>query len=534
MKEHSDADLVLLSAQGDRDAFGEVVRRYQSLICSITYSGTGNLATSEDLAQETFVTAWKKIKGLDEPGKFKSWICGIARNLIRNSHRKGTRTPTHQATSMDDLQNTEGQEAPPFAKTISDEEQAILWRSIEEIPENYREPLVLYYREGQSIEDVALALDISEDNARQRLARGRRMLQAQVSEFVETTLMRSAPGKAFTMAVLASLPLFSTSVKAATVATAATKGSAVAKSATVLSVASALLGPLVGMAGAWIGYKSSLNGALSEEERKYIKRHTRYAIVGAVFFNLLLIGTIFLAGKHWATHPKLIFGLSFGIIATFVVAILYFAFRMNRQMALIREQQNPLDASGQRAPAYERKEYISPFKLLGLPLIHTLSGARENGRTVPAIGWIAIGEKAYGLLFAAGGIAIAPIAGGGLAIGAVSFGGAAIGLLFAMGGAAIGCLAVGGIAVGAVASGGLAMGYLLAEGGFAVSKQYAVGGLTLGAHCNDVAAKAYAATFSWIDFTRAKTRNAVAILAWLPMIMFGLISWRKKKKANQP
>ena len=58
---NNDAELVAGTLAGNRDAFSQIVSRYQSLICSLTYSATGNLGQSEDLAQETFVTAWKHL-----------------------------------------------------------------------------------------------------------------------------------------------------------------------------------------------------------------------------------------------------------------------------------------------------------------------------------------------------------------------------------------------------------------------------------------------------------------------------------------
>ena len=58
---NNDAELVAASLSGNRDAFGQIVSRYQSLICSLAYSATGSLGTSEDLAQETFITAWKRL-----------------------------------------------------------------------------------------------------------------------------------------------------------------------------------------------------------------------------------------------------------------------------------------------------------------------------------------------------------------------------------------------------------------------------------------------------------------------------------------
>jgi hypothetical protein len=63
----SDEQLWRASCAGDRDAFGRIVERYQSLVCALAYSGTGNLAGSQDLAQETFVTAWRQMNDLREP-----------------------------------------------------------------------------------------------------------------------------------------------------------------------------------------------------------------------------------------------------------------------------------------------------------------------------------------------------------------------------------------------------------------------------------------------------------------------------------
>jgi len=64
--ELSDTDLVAGSLTGNREACGRIVARYQTLICSLAYSGTGSLSQSEDLAQETFIAAWKQLANLRE------------------------------------------------------------------------------------------------------------------------------------------------------------------------------------------------------------------------------------------------------------------------------------------------------------------------------------------------------------------------------------------------------------------------------------------------------------------------------------
>src|SRR5438045_1316017 len=213
----SDSELVTRSLAGNRDAFGGIVARYQSLLCSLAYSATGSLSQSEDLAQETFVAAWKQLADLREPEKLRSWLCRISRNLTFDAVRKQYREPIHKAEPLEEIQESPAPEPLPSDYTVSQEEQAILWRSIERIPEIYREPLVLYYREHQSVQHVATALDLTEDAVKQRLSRGRKLLHEQVLAFVEGALERTNPGKAFTIGVLAALHAFTISCEAAAV-----------------------------------------------------------------------------------------------------------------------------------------------------------------------------------------------------------------------------------------------------------------------------------------------------------------------------
>ena len=98
---HNDAELVSESLSGNRDAFGRIVAQYQSLICSLAYSATGSLSQSEDLAQETFLAAWKQLADLREPHKLRAWLCGIARNLINYSLRRQGRELSHAAAIGD-------------------------------------------------------------------------------------------------------------------------------------------------------------------------------------------------------------------------------------------------------------------------------------------------------------------------------------------------------------------------------------------------------------------------------------------------
>lgn len=206
-EEYTDSELVSRSLAGDRDAFSRIVTRYQVLICSLAYSRIGHLGQSEDVAQETFITAWKHLRLLREPAKLRAWLCGIVHNRIHKTLRREGREPVRQAEPLELIHDAPADEALPSDLAISHEEEIILWRALEKIPELYREPLVLFYREHESIETVATQLDLTEDAVKQRLSRGRKLLQEEVQAFVENTLRRTAPGRAFSGAVLAALPI---------------------------------------------------------------------------------------------------------------------------------------------------------------------------------------------------------------------------------------------------------------------------------------------------------------------------------------
>ena len=106
MAPHSDNELVQRSLLGDRDAFGQIIVRYQSLICSLAYSATGSLGQSEDLAQETFITAWKRLGHLREQHRLRAWLCGIARNRINNLLRREGREPLRDAEPLDAIRES--------------------------------------------------------------------------------------------------------------------------------------------------------------------------------------------------------------------------------------------------------------------------------------------------------------------------------------------------------------------------------------------------------------------------------------------
>jgi RNA polymerase sigma factor (sigma-70 family) len=541
----SDTQLVEWSLTGDREAFGRIVERYQSLVCSITYGATGSVALSEDIAQETFLTAWRELAKLSDAARLRGWLCGITRNLVNNYLRRGQRDPVQTSDSLDIIHEPASTEPSPSAQAVSREEEAIVWNALGRIPDTYREPLILFYREGQSVERVATSLELSEDAVKQRLSRGRKLLTDEVAAFVEGTLKRTTPGKAFTLGVLAALPVFATSAKAATIGAVAAKGSIAAKAAASVGLAGAILGPIIGglggCLGGWLGAKVSIENTESSRERQFMIRMAWITWVFVVVVCLAIFALIFAARFLWKTHPVLIAAVFIGMMLGYGVALAVLIVWGNRVQSRIRAEEAAKLPLGTLPPGSEMSspwkvsfsslEYRSRWTLLGLPLIHVRMNCKQDGKELPAKGWIAVGGIAYGVLFAFGTVAIAPISIGGVfAVGLLSLGGGcAVGLLSLGGGLGLGVWSMGGgLAIGLLAFGGCAIGWTAALGGAAFAREFARGGLALAQHANDAAAGAFIQNNAFLQNALAASRHAywLTLLALMPL---ALLWWRMKK-----
>jgi RNA polymerase sigma factor (sigma-70 family) len=527
--DYNDAELVTDSLAGNRDAFGRIVARHQSLICSLAYSATGSLTRSEDLAQETFVTAWNHLPELREPAKLRAWLCGIARNLIGKTLRKDSREPVHAAGPLEEADESPSHEPLPPDYMMSKEEEAILWRSLERIPGTYREPLVLFYREHQSVERVAEALELTQDAVRQRLSRGRKLLQEQVLAFVEGALEQTSPGKAFTLGVLAALPVMTTSAKVAAVGATAAKGGVLAKSAGLAGLCNAILGPVFMTSSLYFGYRLDRDSARSPQWREFITKFYRMLLTSMVLF---IAGGLLLAlggGSFLKARPILSVGLMVGLSITYCITIVALMIWYRRTLKQTCQQEVADNRpSLLAAPLFE---YRSKLALFDLPLVHIrLRGGLERG---PVKAWIAAGDSAIGVIFAFGGLAIAPISFGGFAVGLLALGGFAIGLV-TFGGFSLGPWAIGGMVVGGQAFGGCAIAWLGAQGGMAVAHDFALGGVALARHANDAVAEAF---FTNSVFFRT-AQVAMRYTGWLYLFcLFPLILWwwngRQLRRKNQ-
>lgn len=163
-------------------------------------------------------------------------------------------------------------------------------------------------------------------------------------------------------------------------------------------------------------------------------------------------------------------------------------------------------------------EYKSAVSILGLPLVHVSLGRLEEGsyRRGIAKGWIAIGDISFGVIFAAGGIAVGGFGVGGLAAGILSLGGLAVGLA-----------SIGGLAFGALAVGGAAFGVSAAFGGVAIAGEFASGGVAIAPHVNDAAAGEYLAAHPFFRIA-SRLMDYAVLLVFIPAVAALVARVRKR------
>ncbi len=514
-----DTDLWRLVNEGSASAFEILVRRHQSLVCAIAYSACGDLALSEDVAQETFWAAWRGRASLAEPGRLRSWLCGIARNLGKNAHRRASRPAEAPAAPLDAAGDLSTAAPGPAEEAVSREEETLVWETLERIPESYREPLVLFYREEHSVAEVAAALGLSEDAVKQRLSRGREMLRDRVTGVVAAALRRSRPGRAFTVAVMTGLTALSAGAKTALAGTGVAASGATLQSAAMGGILGGILGPLVGLLGGWFGTWVSAEAAPTRRERNYLRQTGRRMLLVSLLFTAVLVGLMLAFARRMPLGYSLI---SLAVwMAAFWAYVTLESVRAARAVKRLRAEAAPAEPNDtplrRMAARWRGRVFRSQVTLLGLPLLDVNVSdpvppggtGRGDGPRV-ARGWIAIGDDARGVLLGVGSKARGFVAIGGRAVGVFSLGGVAVGLV-AVGGLAFGVLAVGGLAVGGLALGGGGIGWQAcgggavawdtacgggavawhaAYGGAAVAHDYAVGGEASAWHANDEAARA--------------------------------------------
>lgn len=153
----------------DNQVLQELVDCHYAVLYRYAFRLTGNTADAEDITQQTFLTAQRKLNQLRNPESSRGWLFAIARNIFLRSLRDQPSAPHLSLESVGELST----DLPAEGSVDSERLQAVL----QELPEEFRTPLILYYFKEFSYKGIARQMDLPLGTVMSRLARGKAFLR---------------------------------------------------------------------------------------------------------------------------------------------------------------------------------------------------------------------------------------------------------------------------------------------------------------------------------------------------------------------
>ena len=173
----SDLELAaLVAATGDRHAFGQLVERYQVLVRSMLTRMTGNHALADDLAQDAFIKAYRKIASFTGKGSFKSWLCRIAYTEFLQAIRK------RKAAAAAMERYKEHQDVEEQTTNWERGDAMDLDRALAGLSEAERTLIVLCFSSGMSHSEAAEVTDMPLGTVKSHINRGKAKMRALLEE----------------------------------------------------------------------------------------------------------------------------------------------------------------------------------------------------------------------------------------------------------------------------------------------------------------------------------------------------------------
>lgn len=161
-------DVVQRASRGDRAAFEELYNRYARVVHAILLARV-RPSDAEDLVQDVFISAFRKLQSLRTPAAFKGWLAAIARNRAIEYHRTARREREEQAQAAEE------------PRTSQDDAFLVLG-AIRRLPEAYRETLILRLVEGMTGPEIADRTGLTPDSVRVNLFRGMKLLREELGD----------------------------------------------------------------------------------------------------------------------------------------------------------------------------------------------------------------------------------------------------------------------------------------------------------------------------------------------------------------
>jgi RNA polymerase sigma-70 factor (ECF subfamily) len=179
MRERPDESLVAEAKQGSLDAFSELVRRVQEQVYAVIFAMTRNHQDTDDLMQETFLSAYRALSGFAGRARFSTWTHRIAVNLTLNHLKRKGREKGR--TSLDEGVAIPGQSGPaapsPESASLGTELREKLDLAVAALAPIYRATFTLVVLQGMAHAEAAAVLGCSENTVSWRMHKARKMLQ---------------------------------------------------------------------------------------------------------------------------------------------------------------------------------------------------------------------------------------------------------------------------------------------------------------------------------------------------------------------
>ncbi len=303
------------AARGDRDAYGRIVAGCQSTVTSIALAIVRDVPASEDIAQEAFLSAWQNLRKLNNRASFLPWLRQITRNLARD-HLRAQGLRANPTTDIEALIATVADPHPgPAEQLATEQERAVAAGVIDALPEESREVLLLYYREGQSSRQVAGLLGLQDAAVRKRLSRAREKVREELLARLGDFARRTAPGAGFTAAVAAMLVVGAPPAAAATALGAGALGGGHGLAKLGLgSLGGVFIGVAAGLWGVWFGVRRLLRAPFDSRERRGV---LAYALSTSALTVAFAVGIVWASRTPgWIAPVAVTFAFVVGIVFT--------------------------------------------------------------------------------------------------------------------------------------------------------------------------------------------------------------------------
>ena len=203
----TDEALVTAAQAGDREAVDSLIRRHQSRIFNFALTLTAGGADAEDLAQETFIRAFRGLSRFRGESSFRNWLYRIAVNAARTRRAQQARQAAvwEARVEVDDLAERHPARAAGSVEQADSVEQAMirrqaLDRALAALPHDLRAAVVLRDVEGLEYREIAAVLRIPDGTVMSRIFRARRLLRPMLAELrgggaARPAAARPVPGK---------------------------------------------------------------------------------------------------------------------------------------------------------------------------------------------------------------------------------------------------------------------------------------------------------------------------------------------------